>query len=233
MTSSMRFVVAVIVGSLVAVSCGQFTGAHRDTLGIQATRAAGARDPSASTANGENSGPSHPGPGYIIVTVVKKVVRHPRVHAGSFEGPDPLRTCPVHGRGYYSDDFGAPRYAGGFHPHQGNDIFAALGTPIVAPFDGRAVATPNVLGGNGVTVYGAQGYVYNAHLEAYGKLGEVKAGTVIGYVGNSGDAMGGPYHDHFEWHPAVPPESSWVSPYGYGLVGSAVDPYPYLTAVCR
>ena len=30
---------------------------------------------------------------------------------------------------------------------------------------------------------GADGYVYNAHLSAYGKLGEVKAGDVIGYVG--------------------------------------------------
>jgi murein DD-endopeptidase MepM/ murein hydrolase activator NlpD len=123
----------------------------------------------------------------------------------------------VQGKGFFSDDFGAPRYAGGYHPHQGNDIFAPLGTPIVAPFVGTAVATPNSLGGLAVRVLGSQGFVYNAHLVAYGKLGSVKAGTVIGYVGNTGDALGGPTHDHFEWHPAN---------------GPAIDPYPFLKEVC-
>ena len=85
----------------------------------------------------------------------------------------------------------------------------------MAPFDGIAEAGHNWLGGNAVYVRGENGYVYNAHLSAYGKLGEVKAGDVIGYVGSTGDA-GGP-HDHFEWHPGN---------------GSAVDPYPYLMAVC-
>ena len=101
------------------------------------------------------------------------------------------------------------------HIHQGNDMMAGSGQPIVAPFDGIAEASHNWLGGNAVYVRGANGYVYNAHLSAYGKLGAVKAGDVIGYVGSTGDA-GGP-HDHFEWHPGN---------------GSAVDPYPYLMAVC-
>jgi murein DD-endopeptidase MepM/ murein hydrolase activator NlpD len=96
-------------------------------------------------------------------------------------------------------------------------VFAAAGTPIVTPFDGTSVASPNSLGGLAVKVHGGQGFVYNAHLVAYGKLGRVKAGTVVGYVGNSGDAAGGPPHDHFEWHPAN---------------GPAVDPYPFLAEVC-
>lgn len=42
-------------------------------------------------------------------------------------------------------------------------------------------------------------------------------GTIIGYVGNSGDAIESAAHDHFEWRPNN---------------GPAVDPFPYLNAVC-
>ena len=128
-----------------------------------------------------------------------------------------LHICPVDQPHSYTDDFGAPRWAGGYHPHQGNDIFAPEGTPIRAPFDGLAVQTPNTLGGRAVTVYGEAGYVYNAHLSEYGTLGQVTTGTIIGYVGNSGDAINSASHDHFEWHPGN---------------GAAVDPFPYLNAVC-
>jgi murein DD-endopeptidase MepM/ murein hydrolase activator NlpD len=83
-----------------------------------------------------------------------------------------------------------------------------------------------------VVVTGSQGWVYNAHLSAYGATGHVSAGTVIGYVGNTGDAQGGPTHDHFEWHPNSIPSNPWRSPYGYTVIGGAVDPYPYLNAVC-
>jgi peptidoglycan hydrolase CwlO-like protein len=146
--------------------------------------------------------------------------------------PGIIKRCPVAGPHAYSDSFGAPRYSGGYHPHAGNDIMSPRGTPIVAPFDGRAVAGSNGLGGMSVVVYGSQGYVYNAHLESYGHTGSVTAGTVIGYVGNTGDAQGGPTHDHFEWHPNAIPQNPWRSPYGYNVIGSAVDPYPYLNAVC-
>lgn len=144
-----------------------------------------------------------------------------------------FRKCPVDGFVIYSDDFGAPRYGGGFHLHAGNDIFANKGRPIVAPFDGRAEMASNGLGGMSVKVYGAAGYVYNAHLSGFGHLGNVRAGEVVGYVGNTGDATGGAYHDHFEWHPNVIPSNPHKSPYGYGVVGSAIDPYPYLNAVCN
>ena len=128
-----------------------------------------------------------------------------------------FRMCPVDGTHSVANDFGVWVIKPGVpkHIHQGNDITAASGTPIVAPFDGVAEASSNTLGGQAVTVYGDRGYVYNAHLSSYGTLGKVTAGTVIGYVGSTGDA-GGP-HDHFEWHPGN---------------GSAVDPYPYLMAVC-
>jgi len=143
-----------------------------------------------------------------------------------------FQVCPVDAPRAYSDDFGAPRNGPPPHPHMGNDIFAPMGTPIRAPFPGTAVETDNGLGGMGVTVYGALGYAYNAHLSRYGTLGAVAAGTVIGYVGNTGDAQGGPTHDHFEWHPGVIPADPWKSPYGYTVIDGAVDPYPYLNAVC-
>jgi peptidoglycan hydrolase CwlO-like protein len=144
----------------------------------------------------------------------------------------PFKVCPVAGPHGYSDDFGAPRYGGGYHLHAGNDLFASLGTPVVAPFSGTAANASNGLGGISVKVFGPAGWVYNAHLSAIGRLGSVSAGDVIGYVGNTGDAAGTPYHDHFEWHPNVIPANAWTSPYGVSQVGSAIDPYPYLNQVC-
>ena len=128
-----------------------------------------------------------------------------------------LRTCPVPGWLDVSDDFGAlvrlPHVP--VHLHQGNDIAAYYGTPVVAPFPGVAVAVPNRLGGIAVDVFGERGFVYNAHLSRYGMLGQVHTGSVIGYVGATGDAGG--THDHFEWHPGN---------------GPAVDPHAFLMAVC-
>ena len=125
--------------------------------------------------------------------------------------------CPVAGTPQVADNFGVTVDLPGVpvHIHQGDDISAPTGTPIVAPFDGVAVATSNKLGGMAVDVMGDAGHVYNAHLSSYGQLGPVTAGTIVGYVGSTGDATGP--HDHFEWHPGD---------------GPAVDPYPFLAAVC-
>jgi len=99
----------------------------------------------------------------------------------------PLGSCPVAGSVSYSDDFGQPRNVGGYHPHWGNDIRAPLGQEVRAPFDGLAVArSDNWFAGNFVTVVGLHGYVRNDHLDRFGTLGYVTAGTVIGYVGATG-----------------------------------------------
>jgi peptidoglycan hydrolase CwlO-like protein len=126
-----------------------------------------------------------------------------------------LQRCPVDQPRSYIDDWGFPRSGG--RSHQGNDIFAPYGIPIRAPFPGRAVAGSGGLGGLSVKVFGSQGYVYNAHLSRLGALGSVSTGTIIGFVGQSGNAAGTPPHDHFEWHPGN---------------GGAVNPFPYLNAVC-
>jgi murein DD-endopeptidase MepM/ murein hydrolase activator NlpD len=133
--------------------------------------------------------------------------------------PDrPLEVCPVDRPHHYIDDFGAARWGGGFHRHQGIDVMAPGGTKIRAPFDGTAKISTSWAGGLGVYVYGKRGFVFNAHLSKLGKLGKVKAGDVIGYVGNSGDARGGSTHDHFEWHPGG---------------GRAVDAFQLLNEACR
>ena len=131
----------------------------------------------------------------------------------------PLAVCPVAGPHAIADGFGILHHhskkEGGTHIHQGNDVTAAMGTPIVAPFDGVAVTTSNEMGGLAVEVYGEFGFVYNAHLSRLGYLGPVEKGEVIGYVGTTGNATGP--HLHFEWHPDE---------------GPAVDPYDFLLLVC-
>jgi Peptidase family M23 len=128
-----------------------------------------------------------------------------------------FRACPVDGPTTLANNFGVMVRIPGVpvHRHEGDDMDAAAGTPIVAPFDGFAFPTSSTLGGKEVTVSGPLGYVYNAHLSSYGTLGNVHAGDVIGYVGTTGDATGP--HDHFEWHPDS---------------GVAVDPNPLLLLVC-
>jgi murein DD-endopeptidase MepM/ murein hydrolase activator NlpD len=147
-----------------------------------------------------------------------------------FQGGTVLAVCPVDQPRAVYDGFGAPRYGGGYHPHAGNDIIAPQGTPIRATFDGYAQAGSNTLGGYSVNVYGDLGYTYNAHLMQPGVTGQVSAGQVVGYVGATGDTS--TPHDHFEWHPNVIPSDWPVSPYGYSVIGSAVNPFPLLAQVC-
>ena len=63
-----------------------------------------------------------------------------------------------------------------------------------------------------------------------GVTGQVSAGQVVGYVGATGDTS--TPHDHFEWHPNVIPSDWPPSPYGYTVIGSAVNPFPLLSQVC-
>jgi murein DD-endopeptidase MepM/ murein hydrolase activator NlpD len=129
----------------------------------------------------------------------------------------PFAVCPVGGPHAVADNFGDLRHepGGGTHIHQGDDIMAAPGTPILAPFDGVASVSHSFLGGLGVYVHGEFGYVYNAHLSELGLLGPVEVGDVVGYVGSTGHSSGP--HDHFEWHPEN---------------GPAVDPYEFLMLIC-
>ncbi len=116
---------------------------------------------------------------------------------------------PVYGTASFGDSFGGPRpdVQGGWH--HGEDIFAAAGTPLLAVADGTLHTIGfNRIGGYRLWLRDTQGdEFYYAHLSAYSQLAvegrQVKAGDVIGFVGNTGDADGGPPHLHFEIHPAT------------------------------
>ncbi|HVF32286.1 MAG TPA: peptidoglycan DD-metalloendopeptidase family protein [Acidimicrobiales bacterium] len=131
---------------------------------------------------------------------------------------------PIAGPHSFSDTFGAPRMFGTSyaHLHQGTDIFAASGTPLVAVERGVVFSMgTDVLGGTKLWLQGASNTkYYYAHLSAFaegltpGQL--VAAGDVVGFVGNTGNAATTPAHLHFEVHPNG---------------GPAVNPYPLLKIV--
>jgi hypothetical protein len=129
----------------------------------------------------------------------------------------PDAVFPIDGAVWYSDDFGAPRAVGG--GHTGNDIFARKGTPVVAVQAGTVNELRyRSLGGNSFHLSNDAGdYFYYAHLLRYaagiGNGSVVEAGQVLGYVGNTGNAITTPPHLHFEIHPGG---------------GDPIDPYPYL-----
>ncbi|MDP8959373.1 MAG: peptidoglycan DD-metalloendopeptidase family protein [Actinomycetota bacterium] len=146
------------------------------------------------------------------------------------QAPLPPLTFPVAGEASFVDTFGAPRPGG--RAHQGTDIFAEKLTPVVAAADGLVAHT----GRGGRAGY----YAVVEHLDGSRSLyihlnddtpgtddgrGEpfapgieegmaVQAGTVIGYVGDSGNAESTPPHLHFELH--LPD-------------GTVLNPYPFLT----
>jgi murein DD-endopeptidase MepM/ murein hydrolase activator NlpD len=134
---------------------------------------------------------------------------------------------PVYGPSSFADTFGAPRgdVSGGWH--HGDDIFAPLGAPILAVASGTDFSVGwNQIGGNRLWLRdGAGNLYYYAHLSAFSPMAvngnKVSAGAVLGFVGNTGDAQGTPYHLHFEIHP--------VGLLGIGYDG-AVDPTTYLDA---
>jgi peptidase M23-like protein len=148
-------------------------------------------------------------------------------------GTVPRLIFPVVGPVQYIDDFGDARGSG---THEGNDIMAAKKSLAVAAEAGTVKFwTTSSRAGCMLYLYGKSGTTYlyihlnNDRTTANDNTGacvpgiayarglksgsKVKAGQMIGYVGDSGDANGGAAHLHFEVHPDD---------------GAAVSPYPYL-----
>jgi murein DD-endopeptidase MepM/ murein hydrolase activator NlpD len=128
----------------------------------------------------------------------------------------------------FIDSFGAPRMFGTTfaHFHEGTDIMAPHGTALFACETGTIIRMrENVLGGITLKIQGESGTeYYYAHLSAYADgIGEgqpVVAGTVVGFVGNTGNARYTAPHLHYEIHPGGGPA---VNPYGLLKVSDELD----------
>ena len=140
----------------------------------------------------------------VVVTGAKDtLVFYARVAKLYGQRPDTKLAMPLENvsKRAVADTWQAPR--GTDRRHEGQDIFAARGTPILSATRGMIYNIgENNLGGQTVSVIGAGGRVYYyAHLDAYARgiaVGDlVTTRTVLGYVGTTGNAQGTPPHLHF------------------------------------
>src|SRR6266536_12152 len=140
----------------------------------------------------------------------------PGFTAGAINAPviDGL-VCPVPGSAF-SNDFGQPR-AG--HTHQGNDMFAPMGTANLAVVSGNVTYGPGGSGGNGAYLDGENGvtYIYYHLSEYVGPPRHVNQGEVIAKLGQTGNARAP--HTHFEIRRG-------------GRTAPPVNPYPTITKIC-
>lgn len=132
--------------------------------------------------------------------------------------------CPVQGSPNFINDWGFVRSGGRWH--QGNDLFAPRGTPVVAVHNATVVSmnppsSPTALGGITVTyVTGDGSRWYNAHLDTIADGIQpgvsIARGQMIGTVGTTGNARGTPPHLHL----------------GRRYGGAPVNPFPTIRPVC-
>jgi len=130
---------------------------------------------------------------------------------------------PVYGRTSYVDGYGVYGEDGGYH--HGDDLVGELGQPLLAVANGTVFSVGwSRSAGNRLWLRDHQGNLFfYAHLAAFSTKtrngSRVKAGDVIGFMGNTGNGEGSQTHLHFEVHP--------VSMIYLGN-DSAVDPTTYV-----
>jgi hypothetical protein len=179
----------------------------------------------AAASSGQYPGQDGPGPRAAKPSGVKPATKPASVTASRI-------VFPVLGRVQYTNDFGAPRPQG---RHEGNDVMAPRRALAVAAEAGKVKFwTHSATAGCMLYLYGKSGTTYlyihlnndlTNHNDNRGKCvagtsyapglkdgQKVRAGQLLGFVGDSGDANGIATHLHFEVHPH---DGGAVNPYGY------------------
>jgi murein DD-endopeptidase MepM/ murein hydrolase activator NlpD len=159
-----------------------------------------------------------PGPQLALDSLGKEVAMPFRLMHLQFQDPVEELLMPVQGVTVQrvADTWGSPR--SGSRKHEGQDLFAPKGTPVVSATHGVVVRKgTGGLGGISVAVFGPGGRVYYyAHLDRWADSVEVgsvvQPGDLLGFVGNTGNARNTPPHLHF----------------GVYSAGGAMDPLPML-----
>jgi len=144
----------------------------------------------------------------------------PAASGGATASSSGGRACPMNSIPQLFNDWGWPR-GGGTRSHQGNDLYGDYREPVFAMASGVwDIQSYGSSAGNWAILRGDDGlHYYYMHLDghAVGDGARVSVGQQTAYNGWTGNAVGSVYHIHFEIHPGG---------------GGAVDPYPYLAAVC-
>ena len=156
---------------------------------------------------------------FVITGASDTLLFYARVARLYTQSPDSRLAMPLEdvSKKAIADTWQAPRGTG--RRHEGQDIFAPRGTPILSATRGFIYKIgENNLGGQTVSVIGSGGRVYYyAHLDSYARgieVGDrVTPRTVLGYVGTTGNAQGTPPHLHF----------------GIYTMTGAINPLPLLT----
>lgn len=153
--------------------------------------------------------------------------------SGPAAQPAPRMVFPLVRSGWYSvinfrDDWHAPRLRlidGRWQligVHEGNDVFAEPGTPVVAVLGGRVEQLGwTFYSGWRVGIRGTDGrYWFYAHLSSFApglEIGmPVAAGQLLGEVGNTGYGSAPGHRDEFTYHLHLgiqEPSGAWVNPY--------------------
>jgi murein DD-endopeptidase MepM/ murein hydrolase activator NlpD len=132
--------------------------------------------------------------------------------------PAPAWLCPISTPVRFAATYGEGRDGG--RVHLGVDLTAPMGTPTVAPVSGTVRYSRDSAGGLSWHLDGDDGiYYYGTHLSKFGAVtGHVDQGTVIGYVGMTGNAS--MPHLHLEIHPG-------------GIGKRSINPTPTAAKYCN